>query len=107
MLHYNEKRDFQRMPMDCPVRFRIKDNETLLIGIVKNLSSSGLLFITEEEIPPGTQLALEILPSKSITPPLAAMAHVIRSDVDSSGDYLIACGIDRIFEEHETGAGFP
>jgi hypothetical protein len=107
MHNYSEKRGFQRMPMECPVRFRIQGDEKLSVAIVKDLSSSGLLILAEQAIPAGTQLALEILPGKSITPPLCAEAHVIRSDADEAGNFHIACGIDRIFDEHEAGPDFP
>ena len=72
MHNFTEKRGFPRMPMDCPVRFRIKGREQLSAAIVSNLSSSGLLIIAEEEIPPGAVLALEILPGKTtnrLSPP--------------------------------------
>jgi hypothetical protein len=106
MKDYSEKRDFQRMPMDCPLRYRIPGGE-ISAAIARNLSSSGLLFNSEVEIPPGTRLNLEILPGKSITPPLSAEAQVLRSDADGSGNFLIACSIERILGDQETGPDFP
>jgi hypothetical protein len=108
MVEYAEKRDFIRMPMDCPARVRIAGAEQTTSAIVKNLSSKGILMLFEQEIDPGTQLAVEILPGKTITPPLSAEMRVLRSDPsDDAGNFHIACSIERILSEEEVGPDFP
>jgi hypothetical protein len=107
MHQHAEKRNFLRMSLDCPARFRIAGSANLSAAIVKNLSSSGMLILSEQELDPGTQLAIEIMPGKTITPPLSAQARVVRSHATETGDYNIACSIDRILPEHEVGPDFP
>ncbi|KRT53997.1 PilZ domain-containing protein [endosymbiont of Ridgeia piscesae] len=107
MLDYAEKRDFVRMEMDCPARFRISGQPQLATGIVRNLSSSGLLLEFDQELATGTELALEILPGKSITPPFAAILSVIRSSPIEHANFSIACAIERILGEKDTGPDFP
>jgi hypothetical protein len=107
MNHYAEKRGFLRMTIDCPARLRIAGANSRSAAVVKNLSSSGMLILTEQEIYPGTQLAVEISPGKPITPPLSAEARVVRMQSTDTGHYHIACHFERILPQDEVGADFP
>ncbi|MBL3601428.1 MAG: PilZ domain-containing protein [gamma proteobacterium endosymbiont of Lamellibrachia anaximandri] len=107
MNDYAEKRDFLRMNIECPARFRIAGGKTVSAAVVKNLSSTGILLESDQSLEPGTQLAVEIMPGKTITPPLSAEACVIRSYPSDEGNFNIACNIERILEDHEVHADFP
>ena len=107
MTEYAEKRDFYRMGIDCPAQFRIQGADRVDDGVIKNLSASGLLILAQEEISPGTHLRVRIIPVNSITPPLSANASVLRSEALQTGGYEIACSIDQVLGEEETGADFP
>ena len=107
MHQYAEKRDFLRMSVDCPARFRVAGSDSLSAAIVKNLSSSGMLIMSDQKVDPGTHLAIEIMPGKTITPPLSAEARVVRINPTDAGNFSIACSIDRILSEHEVGPNFP
>ena len=105
MNDYSEKRNFQRMGVDCRAQFRIQGADEVNDGIVKNLSASGLLIHAQLEISPGTQLLVHIVPVNNITPPLPAMASVLRSEPSTAGGYEIACAIEQILGDEETGTG--
>ena len=107
MHEYAEKRDFIRMPIDCPALVRIEGSETTSSAIVKNLSSTGMLMLFEQELTPGTRLSVEILPGKNITPPLSAVMSVVRSSPTDEGNFNVACSIERILSEDEVGPEFP
>lgn len=107
MNEYAEKRDFRRMGIDCPAQFRVQGAEDVSDGIVKNLSASGLLLLSPREIPTGTRLLVHIVPSNALTPPLSATASVLRSSPSAEGGFEVACGIEQILGEEESGAGFP
>lgn len=109
MNDFAEKRDFHRMGIECPARFRIEGAADVSEGMVKNLSAAGLLILSSTEIPPGTQLAVHIVPAQPITPPLAATASVVRSTPAGEGEgrFEIACTIERILAEDEAGPDFP
>ena len=107
MTEFAEKRDFYRMGVDCPARFRVQGGDTVDDGIIKNLSASGLLILAPQEVSPGTHLRVRIIPVNSITPPLSANASVLRSEPSDAGGYEIACSIDQILGEEEAGADFP
>ena len=107
MLDYAEKRDFPRMPMDCPARLRLLDTDQADNALVRNLRSNGLLLLYPRALEPGSRLNLEIIPGKSVTPPLAATARVLRSNQVGDGNFHIACQIERILPEREVGPDFP
>ncbi|MEN8177192.1 MAG: PilZ domain-containing protein [Pseudomonadota bacterium] len=107
MYEFAEKRDFIRMPIDCPAQIRINGSEKTLSAIVKNLSSTGMLMLFEQEIDPGTHLDVEIMPGKNITPPLSAEMSVVRSYPTDEGNFNVACSIERILSEEEIGPDFP
>jgi PilZ domain len=107
MIEYSEKRDFLRMSIECPARYRSEGAGQAAAAVVKNISGSGLLLATDQPLEAGALLALEVLPGKTITPPLAAYVRVVRSDSDDQGGYSVACTIERILGEYEVGPGFP
>jgi hypothetical protein len=107
MNDFVEKRDFYRMAVDGDVRYRIEGESQVSTGSVKNLSNSGLLMISGRDITPGTRMTLAIMPGHAITPPLLAEAAVIRCDSVDNGSYNVACTIERILAESDTGPDFP
>jgi hypothetical protein len=107
MFDYAEKRDFLRMPIESPARFRQNGNDHVSSTMVKNLSANGMLLIHTEAIEPDTNLRVEIIPARNITPPLSAEVSVLRSKQSEEGNYEIACRIVRILPENETGPEFP
>jgi len=75
---YDEKRDFIRVSVDCPVRFRADDAAEDEIGKVRNLSGRGMMFIAERELPMEASLEVKIQPENRLTPPLHARVRVVR-----------------------------
>ncbi len=75
---YDEKRDFIRVEVDCPVRFRVDDAGEDEDGKVRNLSGRGMMFIAERELPLESSLEVKIQPENTLTPPLHARVRVVR-----------------------------
>jgi hypothetical protein len=107
MLDYSEKRDFLRMTMECPARFRVAGADRLEAGVVKDLSGNGISLLTDKPVAADAVIALEVMPGKTITPPLSAFVKVVRCTQTEEGHYSLACAIERVLEEHEVGADFP
>ena len=107
MLDYSEKRSFQRMNMGCPARFRPNGTEQVLSAVVDNLSHSGAALISETAVAPDQQMGLEVLPGKTITPPLSAMVRVLRCDPREDGNFNLICTIDKVLGDDEIGPDFP
>ena len=95
MSDYAEKRDFQRMAIDCVLSFSREGDSVIYDGSVINLSSKGILFTSMESIEEGSNLGIVLTPSNSITPPMEADAVVTRM-VDHQSVFEIACTIENI-----------
>ena len=96
MVDFTEKRDFQRMVVDTPVDYQLSGEETVQRGIAKNLSGKGMMIIVDNDLQPGTQLHIKLVPGNSITPPMQAQLKVTRSQQQEDGDYQVACEIIQI-----------
>ena len=94
MSDYAEKRDFQRMVIDCAFSFSKKDEKQSLKVHVVNLSSKGILFTSNETFDEGTMLDIVLTPSNSLTPPMEALVTVTRI-IDNNSVYEIACEIEK------------
>ena len=106
MKDYSEKRDYPRMCIDCAARYRVDGHDKVVTAIAKELSGGGLLLRVENKLPVGTRLNVEIRPGKSITPPLNAVAEVLRCD-EGEKEYLVACSIVSVLREDEVTIDFP
>ncbi|AKH21254.1 PilZ domain-containing protein [Sedimenticola thiotaurini] len=109
MRDYAEKRDFYRMAVDCTARYRVKGEQAVQQAMVRDLSASGLQLRTDQELTAGAVLNVEIRPAKEITPPLHAVAKVIRCtpSEEAGGGFSIACAIEQMLPVDQVGADFP
>lgn len=94
-LDYSEKRDFFRMNLDCNMEYSVNGSGNKLCGHIKNLSGSGISFITDMAITAGTEVAVSIKPENPITPPLDLTVEVIRCNDAGNKQYEIAGNITR------------
>ena len=95
MPDYAEKRNFQRMAIDCALRICKKDEHQSFEGHVINLSSTGILFTSTENFDKGISLDIVLTPSNSLTPPMEATAVVTRV-INNDAVYEVACEIGEI-----------
>lgn len=96
---YDEKRDFQRMAIECVMTYRSESDDRSGEGSVKNLSAKGFLLEVEDEFESKVKLLVKLTPVNSITPPMEAEASVIRSTpVEGSVPirFEVACEIIKI-----------
>lgn len=98
MLAYDDQRKFQRMDLECPVRFSVEGQPGLKEGTAKNLSATGLLLHLSEPVAAGSRLTVAVEPPSDITPPLHASVEVIRCEPSSgdAGGFEAACSIIEI-----------
>lgn len=98
MLSYEDKRDYLRMDMDCPVSYALINGDQKGEGIAKDLSAKGLLMWVKEPVEAEQILAIQLTPENDITPPLLAQVRVVRcSELEEQpGTYAIACETQKI-----------
>ena len=95
MTNFDEKRDFQRMAIDCVLSFSKAGQIEKFEGNVVNLSSKGILFTTTSSFEVGEELDIVLTPSNSLTPPMHASVQVGRVN-DNDTVYELACEINNI-----------
>ena len=95
-MNFSEKRDFQRMAMNCTMLFRLAGNSESLQGELVNLSARGILFVVKDAIAPGTEVEIELVPVNNITPPMLASTIVARCEKKDDNEFNIAAEIVQI-----------
>ena len=103
---YDEKRDFIRIDVDCEIVFKKSGSEGLAaeesIGRVCNLSSRGMMFISDSELEKNITLEVNIKPSNILTPYLHANVRVVRVVKQRHADgYEIGAVIKEIYDDEE------
>lgn len=95
MIDYSEKRDFIRMPVQCPVFVRDPASDIEETAELLDLSATGVRFVSRRALDTGARLELMVKPDHPITPPLEATISVIRcEEVDNGFD--IAASIELV-----------
>ncbi|MBN4079021.1 PilZ domain-containing protein [Beggiatoa alba] len=96
-ISYEEKRDFIRMNAEHALQFRELGSSEMQHGTCCNLSATGIMFTTDNLIPDGTELEINITPQYAVVSPFNAVVKVIRTtENDSSHHYLVAGEITSI-----------
>jgi len=92
MYNVNELRSFQRIDIECIVKYKkAGSSEAEKEGTTRNLSGNGIFFIADEPQEVGSQIEIYVVPGTSATPPLEAVIEVIRSNPGTSeGEFEIA-----------------
>lgn len=96
MVDYSEKRDFQRMSLDCSLDYQKFGEDRVYQGKVKNLSATGILFIASDSLPLGVKIQIILTPVNDITPPMSAEVKITRCDKHTDGEYHVAGAITQI-----------
>lgn len=91
---YDEKRNFIRMCMDCPMSFTRYDG-SVHSALARDLSGSGLGFVTDQALTLGEVLAVQVVPQQAVVAPLRAEVEVARVQPVTEGGYDIGVTIRR------------
>ena len=90
-IDYEEKRDFIRMNAEHDLQFREVGSEETQLGVCRNLSATGILFTTDQEIAQGAELEINITPQYSVVSPFDATIKVLRTQPNgSASSYEVA-----------------
>lgn len=84
---YSEKRSFIRMKVEAPVQLRYGDRE--FSAICRNLSGSGLLLETDQELPVGATVEICIPQEGDNRVSFEATAEVNRVDAAENGRFIV------------------
>lgn len=96
MMDFSEKRDFQRMVLDCSMEYQLENGNEAKQARVINLSAKGVLFETSEALNTGDRVHIKLTPVNNITPPMSADTLVTRCDEVAEENYQVAAEIVQI-----------
>lgn len=99
MIDYAEKRDYQRMVIDCDVELHDVILGTRKIVKLADLSATGMLLLTDSALPEGGKYRVTVTPGCEITPPLEADIVVLRCDEQEERCH-VAAAIKSIVDTH-------
>lgn len=91
-INYEEKRDFIRMNAEHALQFREVGSDKTQQGVCCNLSATGILFTTEQAIPQGTELEVNITPQYSVVSPFDAVVKVVRTQPNAAASQYSVAG---------------
>ena len=92
---FEEKRDFIRMCVECPMSFTRLGDTTVHGATAKDLSGSGLGFSTTQALRLGELLTVRVAPDKSVVAPLQAEVEVVRVQALGADSYDVGVIIRR------------
>ncbi len=96
-INYDEKRSFYRMSVDCLIEFSAAGSAEKFKGEGKNLSASGVKFITDHELKEGQELDVIVHPVIQTVTPLSAKATVMRVVQDEDNNkYIVGLSLEQV-----------
>ncbi|NLX02713.1 MAG: flagellar brake protein [Syntrophomonadaceae bacterium] len=99
----NQKREYVRLNISLPVRFRVIDEEGSQIqeGVTIDISAGGVLLFTQAEVKAGQNIEIEIqLTAKNIFSSHAHIVRVFEKDKKDKNTTRVAIEYDGINEAH-------
>jgi hypothetical protein len=89
MFHVDEKRKFPRLTINADVTYTRTSDKSQYAGFCKNLSHTGILFITGQKLSPGDSVVVTLDTKSSNFQPLKAMIEIVRTE-PSEDKYAVA-----------------
>ncbi|MCU7834428.1 MAG: PilZ domain-containing protein [gamma proteobacterium symbiont of Taylorina sp.] len=96
-INYDEQRSFYRMSVDCHVEFSESGSSEKYQGEGKNLSATGVNFITEHKLTEGQELDVVVHPVIKTVTPLSAKAKVVRvTEDEQTQKFIVGISLDEV-----------
>lgn len=99
MLEHAEKRSLVRHNAECNLIYKFPESDVEYAATCINMSGTGILFKSSEDIEPGCALEIRIMPENYICPSITAFIEVTRSNPTEDEQYEIA-GAIRCIKAH-------
>jgi len=91
MFKKKEQRTIPRISVTCQINYKNVNESEFKQGRARNISSNGVLFVTDEEIEVGMIMEIKLVPGASSVPPLGAIIEVVRvNPVESDNNFEVA-----------------
>ena len=88
------QREYERIPTEYEVIYRVPDTGAEGAGTITDMSHTGAQFVTDQSLEPGLAVSLKLPPPKEGMPALLVAGEVVRCVKDDDGTYAVACAYD-------------
>lgn len=93
----NNKRAFPRVTTQCPVLYRGDHHARWMVGIMLDMSATGLRMTCNEPLNMGTVIDIHYKPGKNkLVPEIKAMGKVVRSLPLEENKFEISCSLTKV-----------
>jgi hypothetical protein len=87
-----EKRTFPRTSTQCPVLYKTDNDKRWMVGILLNMSATGMQMKTKQPVSEGIKIDIQYKPGKNkLVPEITASGTVTRVAESVDGQYQVAC----------------
>ena len=92
-----ERRAFPRIQVNCPVLYQLKPKSRWIVARLEEYSATGISMVCDENLPDGTEIALQIKPGSIKTiPQLSAKGEVVRCTINKENRFKVSCKILKV-----------
>lgn len=92
-----EKRIFPRMPAECAVLYVIGTSKNWKVGVLTNMSATGLLMKTSERLLKNISITVMIKPGDNkLIPEIEGKGKITRCTLIGKDEYEISCKLSAI-----------
>jgi hypothetical protein len=98
MFDRKNQRTVRRIDIECPINYKNVNTTDFKQGTAKNISSKGVLFVTDEEFEVGTMMEIKIVPGDSSIPAHGAIIEVVRVNPTDSGKNFEIAGLIKVMK---------
>jgi hypothetical protein len=92
-----EKRIFPRITTECPVLYAVGNSSKWQVGILVNLSATGLMMKCKERLLKNINISIMLKPGQNkLIPEISAKGKVIRCNPISEEEYEVSCKLTEV-----------
>ncbi len=97
VMDYSEKRKYIRVKTSSKIEYREIGSDLIHLGQCINVSTGGVLFRCDHNLPPGATIEISIKPEQKTVASLDATIKVVRTQSNARGGFNVAGKIKELF----------
>ncbi len=93
-----DQRRFPRIDVECEINYRIVNESEFKTGIARNISSKGVLFVTNGKYEIGQLMEIKIVPGETSVPTHGAIIEIVRINPLKSDNKIEIAGLIKVMK---------
>lgn len=93
----DEKRIFPRINTECPVLYAVGNSNKWQVGILSNMSATGLMMKCKEQLLKNINISIMLKPGQNkLIPEISAKGKVIRCKQVAAEEFEVSCKLTEV-----------